>query len=211
MCAHLPLCPVRILMSDWTALFRKRGSLDAWFTRMAELLLNGSQLVVAGQPYRLVEIEFYYWSPTHPDPFTHRDPIQFHLGYWYFHRTRGVYRGGSFKGLDLTFGQGKTSGGVLIRGLQKPDGTLIDGPSLCVDHLLKATGAATVAELDQAINKRLAWEKGNPLRLERTTILEKRPLFRSPRVGLRIRARTAPSPDLVSSTQAMRFLMRPYR
>jgi 3-methyladenine DNA glycosylase Mpg len=191
-------------MSDWPSLLRKRQPLDNWFTSIAERLLNSSQLLVGGKPYRLVEIEFYYWSPTHPDPFTHRDPIQFDIGHWYFHRTRGVYRGGSFKGLDLTFGHDDASGGILIRGLETPEGKLIDGPSLCVDHLLDATGAATVAKLDRAINKRRAWEKGNPLVLKETDPEEDRPLLRSPRVGLMLKKVTA-------RTDSTRFVMRPYR
>ena len=191
-------------MSDWPSLFRKRKPLDAWFTRIAEQLLWGSRLVAGRQAYRLVEIEFYYWSKAHPDPFTHRNPIQFDIGHWYFHRTHGVYRGGSFKGLDLTFGHGDASGGILIRGLETPNGAIIDGPSLCVDHLLDVTGAATVAELDRAINKRLAWEKGNPLILEKTDSPENRPLFRSPRVGLLLKR-------VVARTEATRFVMRPYR
>src|SRR5690242_4649153 len=181
-------------MSDWPSLpslLRKREPLDDWFTSIAERLLNGSRLLVGRQAYRLVEIEFYYWSNAHPDPFTHRDPIQFDIGYWYFHRTGGVYRSGSFKGLDLTFGHEDASGGILIRGLETPDGKLIDGPSLCVDHLLDATGAAKVAELDRAINKRLAWENGNPLVLEETDAREERPLLRSPRVGLLLKKATA--------------------
>jgi 3-methyladenine DNA glycosylase Mpg len=191
-------------MSDWPSLLRKRGSLDTWFTRIAEQLLNSSRLVVGRQPYRLVEIEFYYWSKAHPDPFTHRNPIQFDIGHWYFHRTHGVYRGGSFKGLDLTFGQGDASGGILIRGIQTSDGTLIDGPSLCVDHLLHVTGAATVAELDRTANKRLAWEDGNPLMLEKTAAPEKRPLFRSPRVGLMLK-------KVAARTDTTHFVLRPYR
>jgi hypothetical protein len=191
-------------MSHWPSLLRKREPLGDWFTSITERLLNHSHLRVGRQLYRLVEIEFYYWSPTHPDPFTHRDPIQFDIGHWYFHRTRGVYRGGSFKGLDLTFGHGDASGGILIRGLETPDGRLIDGPSLCVDHLLDATGAATVAELDRAINKRLAWEKGNPLVLEETDTGEERPSLRSPRVGLMLKKVTA-------RTDSTCFVMRPYR
>lgn len=191
-------------MSDWPSLLREREPLDDWFTSIAERLLNGSRLRVGRQAYRLVEIEFYYWSVAHPDPFTHRDPIQFDIGHWYFHRTRGVYRGGSFKGLDLTFGHKDASGGILIRGLETPEGTLIDGPSLCVDHLLDATGAATVAELDRAINKRLAWENGNPLILEMLGTMQERTLFRSPRVGLLLKKATA-------RTESTRYVMRPYR
>jgi len=198
-------------MFDWSSLFRKREPLDVWFMHIAERLLNGARLVVGQQSYRLVEIEFYYWSQAHPDPFTHRNPIQFHIGHWYFHRTHGAYRGGSFKGLDLTFGQGDASGGILIRGLETPDGTRIDGPSLCVDHLLEATGTATVAALDQAIDKHLAWEDGNPLFLEAVQTLAKRPLYRSPRVGLRIPGKAGAASLSPLHLQATSFIMRPYR
>jgi 3-methyladenine DNA glycosylase Mpg len=191
-------------MSNWPSLLRKREPLDDWISAIAERLLNGSCLWVGGQAYRLVEIEFYYWSPEHPDPFTHRDPIQFDIGHWYFHRTHGVYRGGSFKGLDLTFGHDDASGGILIRGLETADGKLIDGPSLCVDQLLDATGAATVAELDRAINKRLAWEEGNPLILKEIDRGEVRRLLRSPRVGLLLKKANA-------RTDSTRFIMRPFR
>jgi hypothetical protein len=192
-------------MSDWVNLLRKpTDAFDNWFDRIAERLLNGCRLIVGRQPHRLVEIEFYYWSDTHPDPFTHRDPIQFNIGRWYFHRTRGTYRSGSFKGLDLTFGEGQASGGVLFRGMETADGTLIDGPSLCVDHLLDATGAENVAALDRAVNNRLAWEEGNPLRLEATDTLDERPLVRSPRVGLLLK-------KVTSRADSTRFVMRPYR
>ncbi|HTU23088.1 MAG TPA: hypothetical protein VMG10_33945 [Gemmataceae bacterium] len=191
-------------MSDWHSLLREREPLDDWFTSIAEGLLNGSRLRVGRQSYRLVEIEFYYWSDAHPDPFAHRDPIQFHTGPWYFHRTRGAYRSGSFKGLDLTFGHDDASGGILIRGLETAEGMLIDGPSLCVDHLLDATGAATVAELDRAIDNRLAWEEGNPLILEQMDTREERPMFLSPRVGLLLKKATA-------REVSTRFVMRPYR
>ncbi|HTU93345.1 MAG TPA: hypothetical protein VMF69_24910 [Gemmataceae bacterium] len=190
-------------MFEWVRLLRRSEPLDDWFTRIAEQLLNGSRLIVGQRPYRMVEIEFYYWSKEHPDPFTHRDPVQFHTGYWYFHRSHGVYRGGSFKGLDLTFGQNVTSGGIIIRGLETPDGGLIDGPSLCMDHLLDATGAATVAELDRTICNR-AWEKNNPLRLTAIKVRENRTLFRSPRVGLMLKR-------VEARTDATRFVMLPYR
>lgn len=194
-------------MLDWPALFRPPDDARApqeWFDRIADVLLNGALLMVGREPHRLAEIEVYYWSEAHPDPFTHRDPIQFHTGFWYFHRTRGTYRGGSFKGLDLTFGDGPTSGGVLIRGMETADGALIDGPSLGVDHLLDATGADTVAALDRAINNRLIWEDGNPLLLRQTDALERRPLVRSPRVGLLLKR-------VRSREDSTRFVMRSYR
>jgi 3-methyladenine DNA glycosylase Mpg len=194
-------------MSDWPSLFHapeNPADINGWFSRIAGRLLNGCSLLVGQQPHRVVEIELYYWSKAHPDPFAHRDPIQFEIGHWYFHRAHGVFRGGSFKGLDLTFGNADASGGVLIRGLEKPDGTFIDGPSLCVDYLLKATGTKTVATLDHSANKSLAWEKGNPLRLHEVQGTENRAPMRTPRVGLSLK-RAASSPE------STRFLMLPYR
>jgi hypothetical protein len=161
-------------------------------------------LLVGSEPHRFTEIEFYYFGELHPDPFTHRDPIQKECGRWYFHRTRGVYRGGSFKGFDLTFGGREAFGGVLIRGLEAPDGTLIDGPSLCVDHLLARTEAADVATLDEAIAERVAWDEENPLQLEWKDTPEERPLLRSSRVGLSLkRSKKSPEPP--------RYIMRRYR
>jgi 3-methyladenine DNA glycosylase Mpg len=194
-------------MADWPSLLRgphDPDALDEWFTRIADRLLNGSRLIAGQQTYRLVEVEFYYWSDAHSDPFTHRDPIQFLIGHWYFHRSRGTYRGGSFKGLDLTFGDPTSSGGILIRGLETRDGTLIDGPSLCVDHLLDATGAADVSSLDRAIAGRLAWDDGNPLLLRPTEKSEGRRIYRSARVGLFLKRAG-------SRTESTRFVMRPYR
>ncbi|KAI0089672.1 hypothetical protein BDY19DRAFT_993243 [Irpex rosettiformis] len=73
--------------------------------------------------YKLLEVEFYLWKDgSHEDPFTHGSEQQKHSGRWYFHRAptkatgtsssfgsrkataAGGYRGGTRKGLDLTFG-----------------------------------------------------------------------------------------------------------
>lgn len=119
-----------------------------WFAAVADTLLNRAELVAAGAPLRVAEVEFYLKSADHPDPFAHANAVQRHWGRWYFHRSGGSFRGGSFKGLDLTLGDDPAAVGVLLRTVVTPDGTLIDGPSRLVDYLLRATGAATVAELD---------------------------------------------------------------
>jgi hypothetical protein len=196
-------------MFDWAALLRRpevsdEAGVESWFGAVAGRLLNGSRLVVGGVPHRFVEVEFYYCGPDHPDPFTHRDPLQLQCGRWYFHRTRGVYRSGSFKGFDVTFGDGTAFGGVLIRGVEGPGGALTDGPSLCVDHLLDATGAGTVAALDRTVGARVAWDADNPLRLEATEGSEPRTLLRCARVGLSLkRGRVTP--------EMLRYVLAPYR
>lgn len=118
------------------------------FLHVARQLLLHTELRVAGLPCRLQEIEFYWFATQHPDPFCHRHPLQRLHGRWYFHRVDSAYRGGSFKGLDLTFSDGQGYGGILLRGLLLPDGSVVSGPSRLVDFLLEATGFSNVAQLD---------------------------------------------------------------
>jgi hypothetical protein len=196
-------------MSDWRSLllqplFDCATSLEDWFSAIATHLLNGVRLMVGTAAHRLTELEFYYHTEGHLDPFAHRDPIQRDCGRWYFHRSHGVYRNGSFKGLDVTFGGVDSFAGILIRSLETPEGKLVDGPSLCVDYLLAKTGFASVASLDQAITGRLAWDTTSPLALEWLSPSVERPTYRSARVGLSLR-RAASYPDMI------RFLVRPYR
>ena len=122
-----------------------------WFAEIASRLMNTADFVVAGKCYRFAELEMYYSGWGHSDLFSHRDPVQLEEGRWYFHRTRGEYRGGSFKGLDIALGDGASYFGILIRTIVTPDGTVIDGPSLTVDHLLAQTKTASVAALDGLI------------------------------------------------------------
>ncbi|NEP10912.1 MAG: helix-turn-helix domain-containing protein [Symploca sp. SIO2C1] len=165
--------------------------------------MNRTRLLICGKPHRLVEIEFYYYNKAHPDPFAHRHPLQLTWGQWYFHRQGDNYRGGSFKGLDLTFGEDTAFGGILIRSLEAADGTLIDGPSLCVDHLLAQAEVSQVATLDEAIGDRMACDRNSPLVLEEAT-LKQHQIFDSARVGLSLK-RTHIYPNMPQ------YLLRPYR
>ena len=59
----------------------------AWFSRLAEDLLNRTGILISGALHRLVELELYYDEPAaHPDPFTHGHPLQRRSGRWYLHR-----------------------------------------------------------------------------------------------------------------------------
>jgi len=175
-----------------------------WFDAIAFWLLNGTRLLVAGIPHRLIEIEFYYHSEQHPDPFPHCDPLQRTASYWYLHRSNGRLRNGSFKGLDLTFGGPTAFGGILIRGIEQEDGPLIDGPSLTVDHLLRLTGTDTVAQLDATLCNRLCWDSDSPLHLQSLSQASSRRLLRTARVGLPLR-------DQRVNDRTACYLLRPYR
>lgn len=196
-------------MNLWLSQFQEPGTLTeesgvrAWFAEIASFLLNETILWVTGHPYRLVEIEFYYSGTQHPDPFTHCDPIQRQCCLWYFHKTGGVYRSGTYKGLDITFGNLSTFGGILIRTVERQGGTLINGPSCCVDHLLLQTGTSEVSELAQHLQSRNVWDQNSPLALTITS-RQNNEVFTSPRVGLSLK-------QVKKIADRLCYILRPYR
>lgn len=122
-------------------------SLQEYFRTLAETLLNKVELVVRAQGKtkrsRILELEIYFQSASHADPFCHAREIQAHPALWHFHRSgnatttlAGGYRGGTRKGLDVTFGNEQARAGILLRSLQAEDGTVICGPSKLVESVL---------------------------------------------------------------------------
>ncbi|MEZ4382270.1 MAG: hypothetical protein R3A79_13040 [Nannocystaceae bacterium] len=180
----------------------------AAFRATAELLLGGCTLRIAGERYRLTELEFYWTSARHPDPFTHGDPLQREFGRWYFHRQGGTYKGGTYKGLDIAVGAPERAAGILLRGVAAPCGERIDGSCAVVERILERTGAASVAALadsfDRAID-RPAGEGRSPLALELDAegTAAPRVIYASPRVGLTLKRG--------ADALRRRYLARPYR
>ena len=180
------------------------GHFGPWFAEIAARLLNATDFAVAGRRYRFAELEMYYSGGPHADPFSHREPVQLEDGRWYFHRTRGAYRGGSFKGLDLALGDGTAYFGILIRTVVAADGTVLDGPSITVDHLLAQTKAAGVAALDGVINGRSIWDPTSPLHIVEADPPRAALVFASSRVGLSLK-------KAKGKADAPKFVGRPYR
>jgi hypothetical protein len=174
-----------------------------WFQRIAELLLRRSVLDVAGDAHELCEIEFYLHGEGHPDPFTHGQALQRSSGRWYFHKSGESYRGGTYKGLDITFGPPDAFGGILLRSLLTSDDQLINGSSLCVEHLLACTGHADVASLADAIGERNVAAHDSPLRL-RAVPERAHTIDYTSRVGLTLK-RVAEHPEMPD------YLVRRYR
>ncbi len=147
---------------------------------LARALIREVELVVRGHALRIEEVETYYSGPGRRDPFAHRHPAQAVAGRWYFHRVGASYRGGSYKGLDLTFGPAGAFGGVLIRSVR--DGALTCGPCCCVETLLDLAGLDSVAELDEG---RPAFDPRATLHLRASV----RPaeILRTARVGLTLK------------------------
>jgi hypothetical protein len=175
-----------------------------WFVDIASRLLNTTDFVVAGKRYRFAELEMYYSGWGHSDLFAHRDPVQLEDGRWYFHRTRGEYRGGSFKGLDLALGDGASYFGILIRTVVAADGTVLDGPCVTVDHLLAQTKTASVAALDGVINARSLWDTTSPLHVVEAEKPRTATVYQCSRVGLSLK-------KAKGKADAPRFVARPYR
>jgi hypothetical protein len=123
---------------------------------------------------------------------------------WYHHRTGNTYRSATFKGLDLTFGDEHTYAGMLIRGIETMDSprTLLDGPCVCVDHLLSLVGHPSVASFVASYDGDVNEKPGSPSYL-RLSEAHDRSLFRSARVGLSL-VRGA-------TRSRVKFIVAPYR
>lgn len=119
------------------------------FEEIAGLLLHRFVLVSNQSTFRVTEIEFYFndllkssSSANHPDTFAHGDTLQLKLcGAWYFHRSGPTLKGGTYKGLDLCFGEpNKAYGGILLRSMVKveegEEKDVIEGPCNLVNTIL---------------------------------------------------------------------------
>ncbi len=80
------------------------------FDEIANKLFNDYVIQVNNSIYRLIDIEFYYYSEmSHKDIYAHKHYLQQNKGHWYFHSS----------GVDITFGDGISYGGILIRAIAK--------------------------------------------------------------------------------------------
>ncbi|KAG0272184.1 hypothetical protein BGZ95_012072 [Linnemannia exigua] len=178
------------------------------FDKIATYLMNSVAMVINDKHYyRLVEIEFYLNGGKHPDVFTHSDKDQKTCGEWYFHKMNGAYKGGSYKGLDITFGShGTCFGGILIRGIQlsnDPTAIIIEGPCLVVDHVLQHTNSKMIINLvNNASFSKSIFSETSLLRIVPTKQKIIRPLIKGPRVGLTLKKKDKIRVD---------YLMKEYR
>lgn len=180
----------------------------ASFRRVAELLLLRTTWFMGAAPHRFTEVEFYWNGRNHGDTFTHGDPMQREFARWYHHRTAGEYRGGTYKGLDIAFGAPDVAAGILIRGVERLDGdrALIDGPCMCVDHLLALTSSPSVQSLAESFDRSVdAPASGtSPSYLVVSDSPHAAPgVFESTRVGLTLKRG--------ASEARQRFVAMPYR
>lgn len=159
------------------------------FRPLADQILNSSILYVNGIKYRIIEIEMYLFSDEHPDAYVHCHPDQKYSGFIYFHSMKKTlprsYKGGTFKGMDLTFGSESEYFGILIRGLLSLEtGEAISGPSNVVTHILKQLEMTSIQELTNG--EILSFNKKNQkIRFKFSGELSIEKIYTGPRIGLK--------------------------
>jgi hypothetical protein len=159
------------------------------FDNIAHILLNRSCLYVSNTPYRLVEIEFYLYNENHPDSYVHCDDDQMLKNKFYFHKFKnGTYKSGTFKGMDLTFGDAETETyfGILIRAIINTEtDEIIEGPCNVVNHILKSYELDSIADLTG--NKVLSIRHNSMNFILRNKKFKKENIATGPRIGLSAR------------------------
>lgn len=161
------------------------------FDAVADTLLHRCEIYVGACRWTPVELEFYLWSPSHPDVYSHRKPAQLTNCQWYWHREKSARIGFTLKGVDITFGGSDMYGGVLLRAVRDCDtGQFIDGPSLTVDAFLRAAGHTSVQQL-KADSDYSDDCLGGAIHLELLPTANKLAISTGPRIGLDAKKDTA--------------------
>lgn len=163
------------------------------FDSIADKLLNKTIILINKRRYRICEIEFYLYSDDHPDDYVHCDSDQQTHCCWYFHKFgNGTYKGGTFKGLDITFGnrnqhQNKYQNkycGILIRSIQHiKQNRFIEGPCNVVNEILKSYHVDSISDL--TLSQTLSvLHNSRRLILQHSSFLNPESMYHGPRIGL---------------------------
>lgn len=155
------------------------------FIDIADIILNNYVLTVKDTDFRLYEIEFYKYSKDHADTYTHCHIDQKTYGKFYFHKLKsGTYKSGTFKGMDLTFGNNDCYYGILIRAMYNTKTKeYIEGPCKCVDALLSIFDFKNVSELMKDKTDLISFDDTD-IKFHHVPNLEKYDVYHGPRIGL---------------------------
>ena len=152
------------------------GNSNERFKEIASKLMNEYVILIDGKEFFMTELEFYYHSEKHPDPYVHKDEAQLNFGAFYVHKKNGN-RGG----IDLTFGS-KEEGvfcGVLLRGIKDKKGVFFTGPNTIKNKVFcKNLNVGNYEDLQDII------DKCERVKLE-NSIEKNEQIYHSTRVGLK--------------------------
>ena len=158
------------------------------FETIANLVLNKIILNVKNNKYRICEIEMYLKNDTHPDLYVHSNSDQKSFGKFYFHKYwNGVFKSGTWKGLDIVLGTKDKYFGILIRSIMNLEtGEFIEGPCRSVNEILNQFNCLDVAELfatEYNGIKQIGLDD-EKLNLSTANDLNKESIYKGPRIGL---------------------------
>lgn len=162
-------------------------NIDEKFALLSNNILNNFKLNIDEKIYSIQEIEYYYYCDEHKDSYTHKTKDQMQNCKWYFHKYHnGTYKSGTYKGMDMTFGNEKDMyGGILIRSICNDETKeFITGSCNVVNHILKLKGLSETIELVNTMEDLSLLNKNNTVHLTRNDIAETGIIYTGPRVGL---------------------------
>lgn len=155
---------------------------NQYFASFANYILNKTVIICNNVNLRICEIEFYLKSDDHKDPYVHDLAEQHTYSNWYFHRyNNGTYKNGTFKGLDITFGDKSKAFGILIRSIYHPIDKIIEGPCKTVNKLLELFEVKSI--MDFTDNKTMSIFN-DKLKLVEMPDYDTQTIIRGPRIGL---------------------------
>lgn len=158
---------------------------------LAKYLLFDTHIVVNNNNYRMLEIELYICNDIHYDIFTHCHKEQKNMLTWYFHQMSDKehsYKGGTYKGVDITCGYHNGYGGILIRSIMdEENGNVIEGPCKVVNEILDKTVNDNIRTLvvDKLQNV-LSCTSNDSLKLEEKHY-EETDMYKATRIGLSLK------------------------
>jgi 3-methyladenine DNA glycosylase Mpg len=156
------------------------------FDEIANFILNRCILKVSNEKFRICEIEFYKFNDQHQDAYTHRDPDQQKFGKFYFHKyPNGTYKAGTYKCVDIAFGNSNTYFGILIRSIMnKKTKEFIEGPCRSVNKMLEILGFNDVKSFMDTRTDLIDIGSDSDLSIKINNNLIQYDIFKGMRVGL---------------------------
>lgn len=158
------------------------------FINIANDLLNKSTMTINGKKHRIVEVEFYLHNAVHADKYTHMNRDQSKSGFFYFHKHKnGSYKGGTYKGMDITFGDEDSNVffGILIRSIQNMETSeVIQGPCCVVNYILEKYSMESLLAFVNGGENLSIYENCRGFVIEKCDDLQNEKIYKGPRIGL---------------------------
>lgn len=148
------------------------------YDQIADRFAKHIIIEINGAGYRIIDFEFYSYAENFADPHTYKNDLQLLAYKFYLHGS----------GIDITFGDGKNHGGILLRSVIK----LSNGLAPKTDFVQKQFNGSQIVATELFSNlKPLNIDSNNIIRLTDIDELNIQSLFSSPlrimktqRVGL---------------------------